>query len=151
MAILHGESIIISVDGQAVAASKTCSISVEVELIEVAPQQDGQVREFVPGRLSWKASVGHLVSQFSDQLLLRVGQEVTLTMTFKGDEELSGRGQAIMTKCALSAAIGSLASGQFEFTGTGYLNNRLYDLFLGTVRSEFIRSVDGRKLRIRWS
>ena len=148
--ILHGEQVIISINGQAVAASKTCDIHLDVELIEVAPQTDGACREFIPGRLSWKVTTGQLVQQFSSQLLLQVGAVVSLRITVNGEQTMTGDGEAIVSRCAVQASVGSLANGQFEFTGSGYLNNRLNDLFLGTVLSEYVRSVDGKKLRIRW-
>lgn len=148
--IIQGGNVIISVGGQAIAASKTCSISLDVELIEVASTVGGDFREFIPGRLSWKVSTEQLISQFASNLLLATGQRVTLQITVKGDQDLTGDGQAIVTSCRVSAARGSIAAGQFEFTGSGYLNDRLHDLFLGTVLNEYVRTTDGKKLRIRW-
>lgn len=59
--ILHGRNLIIKNDGVAVAASKSCTIEVQADDIEVATPGTGKWKTFIAGRMSWKVDVSGLI------------------------------------------------------------------------------------------
>lgn len=63
--ILHGKNLIIKGNGNApfIAASKSCTISVDNDMEEVASATQGSWREFVRGRRGWEISLSHLLSR----------------------------------------------------------------------------------------
>lgn len=48
-------------DGVAIAGAKSCELNVQCDAIEKASQTSGRWREFLPGRLEWSLTTGHLV------------------------------------------------------------------------------------------
>ena len=48
-------------DGVAIAGAKSCELNVQCDTIEKASQTSGRWREFLPGRLEWSLTTGHLV------------------------------------------------------------------------------------------
>lgn len=63
--ILHGRNLIIKGNGNApfIAAAKSCTISVDNDMEEVASFTQGAWREFVRGRRGWEISLSHLLSR----------------------------------------------------------------------------------------
>lgn len=63
--ILHGKNLIIKGSGNApfIAAAKSCTISVDNDMEEVASATQGSWREFVRGRRRWEISLSHLLSR----------------------------------------------------------------------------------------
>ena len=59
--ILHGENLMISVDGSVLAASKSCTVDVDADTIKVSSPTDGQWEHSIPGRKSWKVTTNHLL------------------------------------------------------------------------------------------
>lgn len=59
--MLHGKNLIISVNGSVLAASRSCSIEVEAEYVEVASATDGQWKHVISGKKTWKITTNHLV------------------------------------------------------------------------------------------
>jgi len=59
--VIHGNSLIVSSEGEAIAASKSCDINVQAQMMEVAPQTDGKWEEFIAGRNNWSLTTNHLL------------------------------------------------------------------------------------------
>lgn len=59
--IFKGNDLIISVDGSALAAAKSCSVEVNAETIKVASPTDGAWEKSIVGRKSWSVSTSHLL------------------------------------------------------------------------------------------
>lgn len=72
--IYQGQDLIISANGQAVAASKSCSVEVSCDTQKVSSPDDGQWEHSIPGRKKWAISTNQLM--ISRQLITR-----TLTVT----------------------------------------------------------------------
>ena len=58
---LQGKDLIILADGKVLAASKSCSIDVDCDVIKVASPTDGLWEHVIAGRKSWKVSTNHLL------------------------------------------------------------------------------------------
>lgn len=59
--ILHGKDLIILADGVPLAASRSCSIDVDADLIKVSSTSDGSWEHSIVGMKSWKVSTNHLL------------------------------------------------------------------------------------------
>lgn len=82
--ILHGKNIVLLVNGVAMAASKSCTLDVDAEVIKVSDPNDGEWEHAIAGRKSWKASCNHLVTDIVDPLAM-IGTTVTLLMQVQGE------------------------------------------------------------------
>ena len=85
--ILQGRNLIIKMNGQAIAAAKSCTIDVSAMKIEVSGPTSGEYEEYMAGRKSWSVAVGGLVMIAQDALPTHlrtlkgwVGTKPTLTM-----------------------------------------------------------------------
>ena len=116
--MLHGNDLIIKLDGTAIASCKSCDITVSADTISVSSATNGQYEAAEPTRTSWKVSASTLISDVTD--MLKAGTTYTLAFTYrKNGVKVSG--QAICTQCKMTATRGSLAQGSIEFLGTGPL------------------------------
>lgn len=88
--ILHGENLIISVDGSVLAASKSCNVDVDVDTIKVASPTDGAWEHSIAGRKSWKVTTNHLLPNIMSRYpLVEVNskgwyQDGASSVTFQG-------------------------------------------------------------------
>ena len=97
MAVL-GNNIIVYMNGQAIAGTKSDEIQVESDTIEIASATDQDWVHQIAGRKSWSLNVGWLVLANLDvRKVLLAGSAVTIKMR------------------------GNLAQGSFAFTGNGPL------------------------------
>ena len=96
MAVL-GNNIIVYMNGQAIAGTKSDEIQVESDTIEIASATDQDWVHQIAGRKSWSLNVGWLV----------LANGVT--------------GAAILKTVKITATRGNLAQGSFAFTGNGPL------------------------------
>lgn len=117
---MKGNDLIIT-SGSVIYASKSCDIDTDADTIEVSSPTSGKWREYLAGRCGWNVSTAYLVgdAKWRDDLL-RVGQKVTLRFKNRG-EDATMTGDAIITKCHITATRGNLAQGSFSFLGTGPL------------------------------
>lgn len=100
-----------------IAGSRSLTIDTDCEVLEVNSANSGEFRDYVAGRKDWSFSVGYLVLTFKSDML-KVG--TTYIVKFKlGDTVMTGR--AICNKCSISAQVGSLIKGTFNFKGSGPL------------------------------
>lgn len=120
-----GNDLIISADGAALAASKSCSIDMEVDTKEVALAGAGSSKSYIAGRASWSITTNHLVGDTGkvEDMLRRVGKvfELSVNMRSVPPDAESMRGMAICTQCKITATRGSLIQGSFTWKGTGPL------------------------------
>ena len=82
--ILHGRNLIIKVGGVAIAAAKSCDISVKAKEIPVSAPSGGQWEHSVIGRKSWTVSTNQLVKGLVSNFSM-VGTTVSLEVSINGD------------------------------------------------------------------
>lgn len=123
--MIHGENLILAINGTALAASKSCSLSKSSSFIEVASPTDGAWESFVPSKKGWSMS--------SDCLMATMDAYKTLDAAWKAGTALSIRffnteydenetGTAYIDKLELKASKGSLAKMSISLKGSGALS-----------------------------
>ena len=120
--ILHGRNIILLAGGTAVAAAKSCELNVSAEVIKTASPSDGAWENAIAGRKSWRVTCNQLVTSITNGLAI-VGTQVTLRMSvMNGSTETEAlQGTAIVKDWKITATLGNLAQGSFQFHGVGAL------------------------------
>lgn len=117
-----GNDLIISANGKALAASKSCSLDLSADTTEVALAGSGQFKNYIAGRRSWSITTNHLVgdeTQVKD-MFSNVGQVFNLTWQMRGEGSSdSMTGKALCTQCKITATRGNLLQGSFTWKGTG--------------------------------
>ena len=78
--ILHGRNLIIKAGGVAIAAAKSCDITVQSEEIEIASPSTGEWRTAIIGRKSWAISTNQLVTSIVRPFSM-VGTSVSLDVS----------------------------------------------------------------------
>lgn len=61
MKILHGEDLMISIDGVTLLAAKTCDIKIKVATQKKSSPTSGEWEEVVPGKKVWSVATNHLI------------------------------------------------------------------------------------------
>lgn len=118
---LQGKDIIIQKnDGTTLAASKSCDLEMSCDTIETASITSGTFREFIAGRTSWTITTSWLVTELSSPAAL-LGTKLRIKIINTTDSGDYLVGNAICTKCKITATKGNLAQGSFAFQGTGPL------------------------------
>ena len=106
---------------QAVATTRSLSVQVGAEMIEIASPDSGEWRAYLAGRKNWAINVGWLVSSFSDiDKVLLTAQTVTIRIVGRG-ETYGLTGTALVQTARVDSNVGNLANGSFAFQGTGPL------------------------------
>lgn len=82
--ILHGENVILKADGVAIAAAKSCELTINVDTDEIASSADGKWKQFMVGRMSWKTSASQLVTTVIRNTEM-VGKEVSIDLNVSGE------------------------------------------------------------------
>lgn len=125
--ILHGRNLIIQIDGVAVAASKSCTVTINADTLKTSSPQDGQWEHSIPARKSWKVQANSLFieASASDTVIKsnisRVGSVIELSVTVDGYEADTVSGSAICKQFSATGSVGSLLQGSFQWEGTGPL------------------------------
>ena len=129
--LINGRNIIIYEDGVAVAASKSCEINVDVDVIEIASPTNGEWNEYIVGRKKWSVKLDFLVVNTMERLL-HVGNKVRMTM---GVTDINGvlgadrlTGYAICKTAVVTGTVGNLAKGSWNFVGCGSLERIMVNL-----------------------
>ena len=133
---LNGNIIIVQLNGNTIAGTKTTEIQVESELIEIASATQGSFREYLTGRKQWQVTVNYLLmyatyqpmftypnASMTDALL--VGNSYTLKFKNRAnhyDQPITLKGTAILRTCKITATRGNLIQGTFTFVGNGALS-----------------------------
>lgn len=110
--------------GTAIAGAKSCEIVIQDEEMEVSSATQGEWREFISEIKDWSASCGHLLPASGTPMksaAAMIGQKVTITFqTDMTGDTLTG--QAIVKQWKTAGAIGNLATGTYQFRGSGALS-----------------------------
>ena len=121
---MNGNNIIVLVDGVAIAAAKSCTITKRVEAIETANSVDGRAKSYIPGLREWSVSVRALVTSMPD-FFANPGQSVRLSIAVRDNygEYTADRvtGTAIIESAKITGTVGNLATAEVKFLGTGEL------------------------------
>lgn len=124
MKIVHGRNLLIYADGVAVAAARSCRITMDVESIEMAGVDSGKFKYYVAAMSSWSIQVDKLVSNVRS-LFEDVGDMVTLSFVVRDEYgNLMGdrmTGEGFIKSASISATVGSLTTGSITFRGSGEL------------------------------
>ena len=120
---IQGNNIIVLMNGQAIAGTKSDELQVDCETIEIASATDQWWTHYISGRKSWSLTVGWLVLANTDvRKVLLAGSVVTIKIKGRGDTDANGlQGSAIISKAKITAIRGNLATGSFAFVGNGPL------------------------------
>lgn len=145
--ILLGNDINVYLDGTAIANAKNGGISLDAELIEVAPPLDGIAKAWILKSLSWGVNTSVLVGTVADLINL-TGQTVTVSFGVADHASVRASGSAIVKSVRMDGARGNLAQASIEMVGTGTVSRTVYDLFWATVNSEYYRTSAGEKIRL---
>lgn len=126
---LQGNNLIIYVDGVAVAAAKSCTVTMEVGSIDTAGS--GRTKASMPTVKDWSVKTSVLVTSLNGHFALNGKVRLSVAVV-DGGEITTDRmtGEAIVTNANVSAAVGNLVQGNFSFKGSGALERprvRLYD------------------------
>ena len=133
---LNGNIIIVQLNGNTIAGTKTTEIQVDSELIEIASATQGAYREFIVGRKQWQVTVNYLLMYATYQAMftypnacmtdaLLVGNSYTLKFKNRAnyyDQPITLKGTAILRTCKITATRGNLIQGTFTFVGNGALS-----------------------------
>lgn len=114
-----GKNIIVLMNNQAIAGTKSDEIQVDRETIEIASATDKDWNHMLAGRKSWSVTVGWLLLANSDVRKLLLEDSVVTLKIQAGNTYLTG--QAIMKTCKITASVSNLANGSFSFVGNGPL------------------------------
>ena len=122
MAVL-GNNIIVYMNGQVIAGTKSDEIQVESETIEVASETNQDWVHRIAGRKSWSLNVGWLVLANQDvRKVLLTDSVVTIKIKGRGESDSNGvTGSAILKTVKINFTRGNLAQGSFAFIGNGPL------------------------------
>ncbi len=108
-------------DSTLIAGAKSDDIEVKCDLQEIASPTQGQWREFLAGRKEWTVNTSYLVSAGTDlSKVIAAGMTFAVSFIARNTSEAL-QGTAILTTCKIQATRGSLATGMFQFKGTGVL------------------------------
>ena len=126
---LQGNNLIIYVDGVAVAAAKSCTVTMEVGSIDTAGS--GRTKASMPTVKDWSVKTSVLVTSLNGHFALNGKVRLSVAVVDNGEATTDRMtGEAIVTNANVSAAVGNLVQGSFSFKGSGALERprvRLYD------------------------
>ena len=120
--MIYGRDIKIFMDGVAIAAAKSCEISVNVDTHDVLTPADTEWQRLKAERYEWTVQVSTLVTEFRTRFNL--GQMITLTMAVCDANGMTAdrmTGTAYLKKSEVTAQLGNLVQGGFTFQGVGSL------------------------------
>ena len=116
--MIHGRNLVILKDGAAIAAAKSCDVSMAVDTKEISTPASSQDKIFIASRHGWSVSVSVLVTQL-EGMLLDVGETYTLTFAIDGTTVMSG--EAFVNEVEIEAQRGNIIQGGISFKGTSSL------------------------------
>lgn len=126
----NGKKIILLAGGVAVAATKTDDIKTSVETIPSSSPNVGPWKTHVKKRKEWKVTTSYLVTDASAlsvvggsglKDLLQIGNDFELIIRDASGTDLGVTGTATLTQAHITANLGKLVQGNFEFMGNGPL------------------------------
>lgn len=122
--MIHGRNLIVSLEGVAVAAAKTCSLDLDQSFLEACSPVSGRTHTKIPTTYDWGVSVDGLVANNSaptvslqDKLI--AGTKCLLTFTDGSGNRRAGF--VYVKSCKESGPVGGLATYSASFESTGEL------------------------------
>lgn len=139
--ILQGNNLIIKLGGKAIAASKSCDISINVDTNEVANNSDGEWRKFITGRKSWQITASQLVTSVSESAQM-AGKSMAIEVSLRGSigkafngfvngvsvypQPLSGTPMSIYWDKTLKKFVGYINPGGIDYYFDSWTNSDAY-------------------------
>ena len=123
--MIHGENLILAINGSPLAASKSCNLSKSSSFIEVAPPTAGDWESFVPTKKGWSMSSDCLLATMDAYLTLDAAWKAGTALTirfFNTEYDENETGTAYIDKLDLQAAKGNLAKLSVSLKGSGPLS-----------------------------
>lgn len=127
--IQHGRNLYVllkeSGTGVIIAGTRSNEFQTDIDLQEVSSPNSGTWKEHLPQREEWNVSTNFLVTSDESLLsLLETRKYVTLSLVSRSPggtvtELLTG--EAWVKSCKITATLGNLAQGSFQFVGNGPL------------------------------
>ena len=122
--MIPGRNLIVSLEGVAVAAAKTCSLDLDQSFLEACSPVSGRTHTKIPTTYDWGVSVNGLITNISYpatrlQDILIEGKKCLLTFT--DGQENSRAGFVYVKSCKESGSVGGLATYSASFESTGPL------------------------------
>ena len=122
--MIHGRNLIIYANGEAIAAAKSCTISMSIGDIEAASDTDGKAKTFLPTQKEWTVRCSTLVTSLIGHFA-NIGDTIRLSMVVcdwdKNPTHDRLTGDAIVTSASITASVANLVQGNFSFKGSGTL------------------------------
>jgi hypothetical protein len=121
--MIHGRNLIIYANGVAIAAAKSCSLSMEADTLETAGVDAG-AKSYMSGRKDWSVKVGNLVTSVQGHFapigaMLRLSMVICDELGNPTSDRLTG--EAFVTGADVTGTVGHLVQGSFSFKGSGQL------------------------------
>lgn len=120
--MLKGNDIIVILNGDAIAATKSDELQVGCETIPISSRSNGDWTDVIAGRKSWSLTTGFLIAnqvKFFDGIDM-VGMYVILRIKHRTGTTWY-EGTALCTQFRVTATRGNLVQGSFAFQGKGPL------------------------------
>lgn len=125
--ILHGRNIVVYSGSTAIAAARSCKVSISTDKLERRSLTSGQYRLFSPGRYTWAVSVDQLVTSVANRFD-DFGEQVRLNVYVRNENGTLSTarltGYAYIERSELTATRGDMARGSVVFRGTGKIEWR---------------------------
>lgn len=120
--MVKGNDILILMDGVAIAGCRSHRVQTQCSTIEKASSTQQAWEEYEPGRKGWNVAVNYLVTLVANiDDVLKVGSKVTILIRDRNNSK-SISGTAIVVSCETQYTRGNLATGSYQFKGTGALS-----------------------------
>jgi len=120
--MLKGNDIIVILNGEAIAATKSDELQVGCDSIPISSPTTGDWTDVIAGRKSWSLTTGFLIAnqiKFFDGIDM-VGMYVILRIKHRTGTTWY-EGTALCTQFRVTATKGNLVQGSFAFQGKGKL------------------------------
>lgn len=122
--MLHGNNLIVSLDGMPVASSTGCELQMEREFMEVCSPTDGAWLQYLPTTLGWTVSSDGLLADMAAVRALHErmvsGQAVALRF-YDSTFAVLYKGAAFVKSLRFSGQVGSMAKYSISLQGSGAL------------------------------
>lgn len=134
--MILGKNLIVSLDGVAVAAAKTCSLDLDQSFLEACSPVSGRTHTKIPTTYDWGVSVDGLIANSSTPTVslqdkLIAGTKCLLTFTDGSGNRRAGF--VYVKSCKEAGAVGNLATYSASFESTGPLY-KYQELTFGTIQ-----------------
>lgn len=127
--MIQGNNIIISFESfpgvfTPIYATKSSTIQVGSDVIEIASPTTGVWRDYIAGRKSWSISASFLLLNewHVGFVITEVGKRYKLRILHRTDSSRYMEGFAILKAAKVTATRGNLVQGSWEFVGCGELS-----------------------------